>query len=584
VILGALFVVGAGCAAYSDSFQGPFVFDDEPSIAKNPAIERLWPLWPVLASRQTATVIGRPLLNLSLAVSYAFHGTDVRGYHAFSLVTHLLCGVLLFALIRETWIQTRPAEQRMATWFAGAAALLWTVHPLNTAAVLYIVQRAELMCGLFYLGSLYGLLHLATSSRTIFWGTVTIASCLLAILCKEVAATLPVVALLYDRTFLAGSFREALRLRWKTYVGLFATWLVLGALMLYSEGRRETATTDSFVRPIDYALTQFGVIVTYLKLCVWPHPLVFDYGVFFAKTSGEIVPYAILIGVLLLAAGVALVKWPKVGFLALAPFVILGPTSTVVPLVTHTATEHRMYLPLMAIVVLATLAINALRELIMGDSRASGSRSFLGSPTNLFFAGIVAAIATTFGILTFQRAADFRSNVKLWRDTAQKRPQNSRAFYNLGVKLLQEGRTTEAQQAFDGAIAAAARYDDPYHRNMLSAGYNVRAGVLANSGDVTGALRDHDAALAIQKRADFLCHRAQTLAKAGKLPQALADFQSAVELDPDSAEAYSGRATTYLQLGDYDRAWKDVLEARRRGGDISAAALQQLQQRSGRNP
>ena len=104
-VLAVAIILGAGYAAYSDSFRGPFLFDDVESIPGNPTIRQLSPIWPILTSRHTATVIGRPLLSLSLAISYALHGEEVRGYHQFSLIVHLLCGLLLFGLVRRT--QTR---------------------------------------------------------------------------------------------------------------------------------------------------------------------------------------------------------------------------------------------------------------------------------------------------------------------------------------------------------------------------------------------------------------------------------------------------------------------------------------------
>ena len=82
-----LLVVAAGLLAYHNSFTGPFIFDDVPSIPENPTIRHLWPIWDALSPPHIggSTVEGRPVINLSLAINYALGGYDVRGYHALNL-------------------------------------------------------------------------------------------------------------------------------------------------------------------------------------------------------------------------------------------------------------------------------------------------------------------------------------------------------------------------------------------------------------------------------------------------------------------------------------------------------------------
>ena len=93
----------ATLAAFSNSFGGPFVFDNQLAIAENPTIRRLWPLWsPLSPPNNGTTVTGRPLLNLSLALNYAVGGLDVRGFHAANLAIHLAAALLLFGILRRT--------------------------------------------------------------------------------------------------------------------------------------------------------------------------------------------------------------------------------------------------------------------------------------------------------------------------------------------------------------------------------------------------------------------------------------------------------------------------------------------------
>ena len=77
--------------------------------------------------------------------------------------------------------------------------------------------------GLFYLLTLYCFIRGAGSARPIFWYFTAVVACLLGMATKEVMATAPLIVLLYDRTFLAGSLRGALRRRYGLYLAMAAT-------------------------------------------------------------------------------------------------------------------------------------------------------------------------------------------------------------------------------------------------------------------------------------------------------------------------------------------------------------------------
>jgi hypothetical protein len=151
-------IVAAAIVAYHNSFSGPFVLDDHPVIEGNRTIRVLWPLWVPLSPPQAdgSTAAGRPLMNLTLAMNYALGGTNVRGYHAVNLLIHILAGLTLFGVVRRTFLlAARPEYGGDAVLPAFCVALLWSLHPLNTAAVTYLSQRAEALVGLAYLLTLY---------------------------------------------------------------------------------------------------------------------------------------------------------------------------------------------------------------------------------------------------------------------------------------------------------------------------------------------------------------------------------------------------------------------------------------------
>jgi tetratricopeptide (TPR) repeat protein len=308
--------------------------------------------------------------------------------------------------------------------------------------VTYTVQRAESLMGLCYLLVLYGLARGAAAPRGIFWYVVAALACLLGMATKEVMASAPLMALLYDRTFLAGSFREALRRRWGFYLALVATWPVLEEELVCSWGRGSFGAGTS---PWRYLGTQCGAVAHYLGLCIWPSRLVLDYGKPLAHGAAEIAPYAVLIAGLLLATLVALWRWPKLGFLGAFFFVILAPSSSLVPQIMQTMAEHRMYLPLAAVAAFVVVAAYAgLRWLADRHWFSRWSAGVLGLSA-------AAAAAVALGAATFERNGTYGDAVGLWRDTLDKVPANARAQNNLGVALLARGELDQALELFRGA-------------------------------------------------------------------------------------------------------------------------------------
>src|SRR5579883_1040967 len=145
--------------AYAGTFAAPFIFDAAPIATAYPTIRHLWPLSQSLGPpHDGSTIEGRPLLNFSLAISYALSGTRVWGYHLLNLLIHLGACLALFGIVRRT-LAGRGVEGALGV--AWVAALAWGLHPLQTESVTYVIQRAESQMGLFFLLALYGFVRAA---------------------------------------------------------------------------------------------------------------------------------------------------------------------------------------------------------------------------------------------------------------------------------------------------------------------------------------------------------------------------------------------------------------------------------------
>ena len=180
-----LLLLAAGTLAYCNSFGGAFLLDDIPDIVENASVHQFWPPTQVLAAEQNRS---RPVAKLSFAANYALGGKNPWGYHLVNLTLHLIAGLALFGILRRT-LRTPRLQARFgahATPVALAAAALWLVHPLNTQAVTYVVQRYESMMGMFLLLTLYCFIRGHDARRGNAWYALAGVSCALGMCCKQV--------------------------------------------------------------------------------------------------------------------------------------------------------------------------------------------------------------------------------------------------------------------------------------------------------------------------------------------------------------------------------------------------------------
>jgi tetratricopeptide (TPR) repeat protein len=377
---------------------------------------------------------------------------------------------------------------------------------------------------------------------------------------KEVMVTAPLIVLLYDRTFVAGTFREAWNRRRWSYVSLGSTWILLGWLVLEMGGGDGggTCSASPNITRWQYLCTQAEGIVRYLKLSFWPYPLVVDYGTYVARNPAVIVPCMVFLAVLGIATIVALWRRPVWGFVGAWFFAILAPSSSVVPLATQTLAEHRMYLPLAAVV---TLGIVGLRGLI-------GRRWLI--------AAVVLAVAL--GGLTIRRNSDYRSALSIWTDTAAKCPDNARALAGLGGALFQDGRAAEAipilQRALQlnpnlpdyvlgAALLRVGRFAEviPIYERALRLDPNQAevcndlGNALAGVGRVTEAIQRYEQALRL-KPGFPEAHNdlGATLYASGRMPEAIQHYRQALQGNPDYIEAEYNLGLALLETGNLDEA------------------------------
>lgn len=519
--------------------HGPFVFDDIPAIVENPSIRRAADLAAVLNPPSDAgnTVGGRPLLNASLALNYAAGRLSPIGYRLVNIALHLASGCLLFGIVRRTLVTTRLVSGwgEHAVGIATIASAVWLLHPLQTESVTYVVQRAESLMGFFYLLTLYAFIR-GTDSSSRGWLGLAALSCLAGMATKEVMVTVPVVVLLYDRTFLSDGFGRVLRERTVAYAGLFATWLLLAWFVVHAGNRGGTIGASAGIEWWQYALCQSRAWWHYLRQGLMPFGLTFDYGPDFVS-FGQVVGYVVLDVVIVAATVVGLWRGRIWAFLVACFLGILAPSSSVVGGTRQMMAEHRVYLSL-AIVAIAAVSLS---------HRAIGRRML----------ALAAVAVAAFGALTVARNRDYRSEIAIWTDTVTKRPQNAMAHGNLGYALANAGKSDAAEKELRTAIALNPAYADPHH-NL--------ANLLYQSGQSAEAIDEYRTAIRLDPGlAEALGDYGFVLTQLGRPEEGLPLLERALQLKPGFANGQTNLAVCLLALNRNDEALEHA-----RAGMVSA--------------
>lgn len=432
VLLALGFIIAASVLiCYLPALRAPVVFDSK-YLLTDRAYRQVQPLW--LAAIDSS----RSLVVWTFAMTYPRGQFDPARWRATNVAIHIVAALTLFALVRGTLALDRvPKSLRdHATAIGFATALLWAVHPLQTQSVTYLIQRHESLMAAFFLLTMYLVLRGWQSARWHWlWYLSAIVTCRLGMSCKTVMVMAPLVILLYDYAFLATDVKQLFRRRWWLY-GALAVTAFFGVYQVRSFFNPATAHTVGVglqtVSPWEYFRTQPQILLHYIRLALWPDTLCIDY-----RWPVEDSPWRIYGPGLVVVGLVGLSLWtlwrrPMLGFLGMSFFLILAPTSTIVPIV-DLAFEHRMYLPLAPLMVLVVLAVHGLAR------KLSDARARLALQVGLLVFASVGLV-----LRTMVRNADYVDPVRLWTKALAVNPDNARPYNHLGRIYHRRGDTEQA--------------------------------------------------------------------------------------------------------------------------------------------
>lgn len=533
--------------SYGGTGEVPLLLDDEFTLVRNRSVHRIGDMAAVLRPPVDAPTGGRPLANLTFALTYALGGPEPWAHRLFNVVLHGATALLVFGIVRRTVaLPGMPARLQAQAFEIGAAtALIWAVHPLLTQCVTYISQRTEIQMAACYLLTLYGFIRAETEPvHSKLWRILSIVACWLGGLSKEPIATAPLVVLLFHRVFLRVGFRELLRGYWGYYAALAVVWLFL-ADGLRGLGQRGVSYAAG-VTAWDYAVVQVQAVLEYLRLSVWPHPLVFDRSPLVVLAPQLSLSHAVALVALLSLTLWGLWRRSCWAFLGSWFFLVLAPTSSVIPIVNAAVAENRAYLPSVAVVSGVVIAL----ALILPRKAARL---------------VYVALGTTAAWATHERNLDYADAITLWTDTVEKAPDNPRAHGQLGLALYAQGH----------AEAALRHYREALRMNPEGAPHHTGIGVILAQmpGGLEAAQRHLSEALRLRpNEAEAHANLGAVLGMIGRdLAKAEWHLREALRLSPDDPG-------TWFLWGEFaERRRFDLPEARR-------AYQESLRRRSGFSP
>ena len=517
-----------------------FAFDDVTIAAENPRIRSIEGVRTIVTTDWwNATTSGmpiayRPLAMLTFSADYAVARAGAMEpaparlpdrsavpFHVQNLLWHAAASAALFVLIFELF-----ASEALA--FVTAA--LFAVHPVHTEAVYGIVGRAELISAFFIFVLLIVAWRCFRDDPSGFRRPALAGFLLfLAALSKEYAVVIPAVPLIWlylrpkdERKSIAG--RRSFRLLLGALAGGAIAFIAVRAAVIgsltgvapapgnFHDPNNPIATATGAAR----LLTPVRVFGEVLRLLFFPKTLSVDYS--FAQIPlvlsldlATLLCLVVLIA-LVVAAFALRKRAPAVSFGLLFFFLTWSVTSNFIVPIGTILGERLLYLPSAGICLVVASGLVA-----------------LGRRWRIPAVALTAILLLLGATRTFARGADWKDNLTLFSRAAEATPRSHKVHYNLAVELRLAGRTAEAIEQFERALALGSN-DAKIHNNL--------AGILAQQGRTTEAMEHLQQAIRIDpKDADAHYNLAGLLQDKGRSPEAIEQYELVLKLRPDDADA-----------------------------------------------
>jgi Tfp pilus assembly protein PilF len=550
-----LLILIVGIIAYSNTFNVPFQWDEDMFIKHNPIIKDLGNFLEPSKARDYplyADLILRYVTYLTFAMNYNIHGYAVKGYHVVNLAIHLMNALFVYFLISLSFKTPFLRDSQLkddSGFIALFGALLFVAHPIQTMAVTYIYQRLASLSAFFYLLSLFSYiksrLSLTNPGRFMFYG-LSLLSAIIAMKTKENAFTLPFVIVLFEFLFFSGHVKKRLLRLTPLLLTLF---IIPISLVLTGRPLAGYVTGQvSHVPPsrYTYLLTQFKVLVTYIKLLFFPvgQTVVDDFPV--SRSFFEIkvvLSFLLLLGLFCFGiylfirsrttnTGLRLVAFGIFWF-----FITHAVESGIIPLLIYQ--EYRMYLPSAGVFLAFSAGIFLMFKTLRNSKAVALS--------------VIIAVTCTLSVVTYARNRVWRDGISLWEDAAGKFPDSIRANYNLGLAYQQKGLNDVAINYYETVIKLNPSY---------AKAYNNLGVIYGQQGQLEKAFKIIRTAVNLDPDfAEAHTNLGVINDKLGHVEEAVREFRAAISIDPGYVTAHVDLGVIYVKHGRIEKAAEEFQSA-----------------------
>lgn len=436
---------------YIRSINGPLVLDDIIYINS----QRLQDVF------QHSSTWLRKVTILSFALNYMLSGISPFVFRITNIILHIITGILAFSFTYTTLNMPSMKDRfgKFSFMISLSVAVLFVLHPIQTATVNYIIQRSALMAALFsFLGLfLYAKASLLTNRTSLVYYALSGLSFFLALFSKETSIMMILIIPLYDYIFISFFNWKAFKKRLVPLllivlsIGFIAIWK-LSALVAIDQiisvytnmnvpiDRYSWMGTEMNWTPIEYFLTEMRIVSRYIFLILFPNPsyMVFDYSNAYPVSKGLFSPISTLVSFLFLASLLFLSlryirRYPLISF-GILWYLILISIESFIFVGLDPYFEHRNYLPLFGIL------------LILSSTIVYTDKLNVKSKVILFILAVI-----LLSLLTFMRNGVWTDDENLWKDVAKKVPDNRRALLSLSSAYIKHGKFSEAEQSLRNA-------------------------------------------------------------------------------------------------------------------------------------
>jgi len=427
---------------YSNSFTVPLLFDDITSITNKAYIytSDLEALYNRFGLRVVA--------YFTFKVNYQLHELNVWGYHLVNVGIHILASfaVYWFAFLAfKTSLlitSTHTLDVKKVHFFALIAAVIFAVHPLQSQAVSYIVQRTAALASLFYIAAMASFLSARLAQEIkpkIVYVILTLIFCILAFYTKQNTFTLPIAFIALELIFVYQIKQKSYSQLIKPSIAL----LILASLAIctiwfykpefFSLLERFSRETTDFTR-LQYFETQLSVLALYIKLFFVPIGQQVEY--IYPIEDGNLLNsfgYIIAYLGLFIFSLTQIKKAPLIAFSLIFYFVAHLIESALIP-ISDLVFEHRTYLPNLALCMLVALSFLYLFD-------ANKNAAIVG----------FCLIVLTLSFLTYQRNNEWRNPELLYKAELAINFDKPRMHHMLGEYYRDTGEHEKSVTSFKNA-------------------------------------------------------------------------------------------------------------------------------------